>query len=62
MDKRFPPSMIRMQKKLGHEYRYDKAFCQLLDQGIDPGDAAPLADEKARQPIDCDFGPYEDEL
>lgn len=39
------------EKLLSPPYRYDKIFCDLLDQGMDPSEAAEQAAELIKEPI-----------
>lgn len=33
------------------EHRYDTIFCQLVDQGLDPAEAAEKAKELVKEPV-----------
>jgi hypothetical protein len=60
-ERRLPKSFLDLEKKITYQYRYDKAFCQYLDMGDDPSEAAEKAHALAIRPLDFDFGPYEEE-
>lgn len=41
----------KFRNMLGEEYRYDKIFCNLLDQGMSVDEAAAKAKELVKEPI-----------
>jgi hypothetical protein len=52
-----PPSFLELEEMESYEWRRDLNFCQLIDQGMDPGDAYQKADHLARQPLlPLDYG------
>lgn len=48
MGKRDKPIFDRI---LNPQYRYDKIFCDLMDKGWTPGEAADLATEQVKEPL-----------
>lgn len=57
-----PKSLRELQTMMTDEWRHDYVYCQLLDRGIDPGDAAVETALITSEPLQYDFGPPELDL
>lgn len=55
MNTQLPQDLLELEKMHTEEYRYDATFCHLVDQGMDPAEAAAEAKTRAAQPLTYNF-------